>query len=229
MSVKIENPVPSDLEIAQAAELKPILEIAAALGLGDDDLDLYGKYKAKIHLDVLERLADRPQGKYVDVTAITPTPLGEGKTTTTVGLTPGAGRAPGQEGRHRHPPALAGADLRHQGRRGRRRLQPDHPDGGLQPAPDRRHPRHHRGAQPAGRGDRRAHVPRSRAGRRRSMFDAPLPDGQEGRAHASRRPCCAGCKKLGIAKTDPDELTPEETRPLRRAGHRPGHASPGSA
>ena len=88
------TPVPSDLEIAQAAEMKPILDIAASLGLGPDDLDLYGKYKAKVHLDVLEQSSkDRPQGKYIDVTAITPTPLGEGKTTTTVGLDPGPGRA----------------------------------------------------------------------------------------------------------------------------------------
>ncbi len=78
--------VPSDIDIAQAAQLRPIIEIAAKLGLTEDDLDLYGKYKAKVHLDVLKRLADRPQGKYIDVTAITPTPLGEGKTTTTVGL-----------------------------------------------------------------------------------------------------------------------------------------------
>ena len=85
------NPVPSDLDIAQAVELKPIVEIAASLGLSVDDLDLYGKYKAKVHLDVLEKFADRPQGKYIDVTAITPTPLGEGKTTTTVGLTQGLG------------------------------------------------------------------------------------------------------------------------------------------
>lgn len=83
--------VPSDLEIAQAATVKPILEIAASLGLTEDDLDLYGKYKAKVHLDVLEKFKDRPQGKYVDVTAITPTPLGEGKSTTTVGLTQGLG------------------------------------------------------------------------------------------------------------------------------------------
>ncbi|MBM4457070.1 MAG: formate--tetrahydrofolate ligase [Chloroflexi bacterium] len=85
------TPVPSDLEIAQAAEMKPILEIAASLGLDPDDLDLYGKYKAKIHLDVLDKFKDRPQGKYIDVTAITPTPLGEGKTTTTIGLTQGLG------------------------------------------------------------------------------------------------------------------------------------------
>jgi methylenetetrahydrofolate dehydrogenase (NADP+) / methenyltetrahydrofolate cyclohydrolase / formyltetrahydrofolate synthetase len=85
------SPVPSDLDIAQAAEQRPILEVAASLGLSIDDLELYGKYKAKVHLDVLEKFADRPQGKYIDVTAITPTPLGEGKTTTTVGLTQGLG------------------------------------------------------------------------------------------------------------------------------------------
>ncbi len=84
--------VPSDLEIAQAAKLKPIVEIAKELGLDEEDLDLYGKYKAKVHLDVIQKFKDRPQGKYIDVTAITPTPLGEGKTTTTVGLTQGLGK-----------------------------------------------------------------------------------------------------------------------------------------
>ncbi|MGQ9714246.1 MAG: formate--tetrahydrofolate ligase [Anaerolineae bacterium] len=83
--------LPSDIEIAQAHKLKPILEIAASVGLTEDDLDLYGKYKAKVHLDVLERLKDRPNGKYIDVTAITPTPLGEGKTVTTIGLSQGLG------------------------------------------------------------------------------------------------------------------------------------------
>jgi formyltetrahydrofolate synthetase len=91
MSVKPVKPVPSDIDIAQATELLPILEIAEQVGLGEDDLDLYGKYKAKIHLDVLDRMKDRPQGHYVDVTAITPTPLGEGKTTTTVGLSQALG------------------------------------------------------------------------------------------------------------------------------------------
>jgi methylenetetrahydrofolate dehydrogenase (NADP+)/methenyltetrahydrofolate cyclohydrolase/formyltetrahydrofolate synthetase/formate--tetrahydrofolate ligase len=85
------NPVPSDIDIAQAADIRPILEIAAQVGLTEDDLDLYGKYKAKVHLDVLEKFKDRPQGKYIDVTAITPTPLGEGKTTTTVGLSQALG------------------------------------------------------------------------------------------------------------------------------------------
>ena len=73
----------SDIEIASGAQLKPIQEIAAALGLQDDEIDLYGRHKAKINLHTLDRLADRPQGKYVVVSAITPTPLGEGKTTTT--------------------------------------------------------------------------------------------------------------------------------------------------
>jgi len=84
--------VPSDLEIAQAVKPRPILEIAAKLGLEQDDLDLYGAYKAKVHLSVLEKFKDRPQGKYIDVTAITPTPLGEGKTTTSIGLTQALGR-----------------------------------------------------------------------------------------------------------------------------------------
>jgi formate--tetrahydrofolate ligase len=78
---------PSDIEIACAARPKPILEIAAELGLEKSDLDLYGDDKAKIHLDVLER--PRRQGKLVLVSAITPTPAGEGKTTTTIGLTQG--------------------------------------------------------------------------------------------------------------------------------------------
>jgi len=76
----------SDIEIARQAELRPIKEIAAKMGLEEDDMDLYGKYKSKIHLDVLDKFADQPQGKYIDVTAITPTPLGEGKTTTAIGL-----------------------------------------------------------------------------------------------------------------------------------------------
>ncbi len=76
----------SDIEIAQAAKMKPIIEIAESMGLEEDDLELYGKYKAKIKLEVLDRLKSRPDAKYVDVTAITPTPLGEGKTVTTIGL-----------------------------------------------------------------------------------------------------------------------------------------------
>ncbi|BER92863.1 MAG: formate--tetrahydrofolate ligase [Candidatus Atribacteria bacterium] len=76
----------SDLEIAQQASMKPIVEIAREAGIEEDDIELYGKYKAKVSLEVLKKLKDRPLGKYIDVTAITPTPLGEGKTVTTIGL-----------------------------------------------------------------------------------------------------------------------------------------------
>lgn len=76
----------TDVQIAQEAQMKPIAEVASQLDISDDELELYGKYKAKISPDVLERLKDRPNGKLVLVTAINPTPAGEGKTTTNVGL-----------------------------------------------------------------------------------------------------------------------------------------------
>lgn len=76
----------SDIEIAQAATMVPIMEIAQQMGLEEDEVELYGKYKAKVSLSALDRLQDRPTAKYIDVTAITPTPLGEGKTVTTIGL-----------------------------------------------------------------------------------------------------------------------------------------------
>jgi formyltetrahydrofolate synthetase len=91
MPIQIRKPVPSDIEIAQAAKLKPILQIAEDVGLKASELELFGPYKAKVHLDVRERLKKRKNGKYIDVTAITPTPLGEGKTTTTVGLSQALG------------------------------------------------------------------------------------------------------------------------------------------
>jgi len=78
-----------DLEIAQAAKLKPIREIANKLGVKDNELELYGDFKAKVDLKILDRLSGRKRGKYIDVTAITPTPLGEGKTVTTIGLSMG--------------------------------------------------------------------------------------------------------------------------------------------
>ena len=89
--LKLLKPVPSDIEIAQAGKLKAILQIADELGIKPNELELYGPYKAKIKLEILNRLAKRKDGKYIDVTAITPTPLGEGKTTTTVGLSQALG------------------------------------------------------------------------------------------------------------------------------------------
>jgi formyltetrahydrofolate synthetase len=85
------DPVPSDIDIAQEATLKPITLIAEELGLLPSEIEQYGDTKAKVRLEVLQRLNHVPDGKYIDVTAITPTPLGEGKTTTTVGLSQALG------------------------------------------------------------------------------------------------------------------------------------------
>ena len=84
-------PVPSDLAIAQSVPPRPILDIAASLDLTIDDVDLYGKYKAKVHTGVHKRFAAQRDGNYVVVTGINPTPLGEGKSTTTVGLSQALG------------------------------------------------------------------------------------------------------------------------------------------
>ncbi|MFO7573477.1 MAG: formate--tetrahydrofolate ligase [Gaiellaceae bacterium] len=83
--------MPSSLEIAQGADLRPITDVAAAAGLEPDEFEQYGRHQAKVDLSVLERLADRPDAKLINVTAITPTPAGEGKTTTSVSLTQGLG------------------------------------------------------------------------------------------------------------------------------------------
>ena len=82
----------SSLEIAQAAVMRPIADVAAEVGIEPDELELYGRYKAKVDLSILDRLADVPDAKLINVTAITPTPAGEGKTTTSVALTQGFGK-----------------------------------------------------------------------------------------------------------------------------------------
>ena len=89
--LKLLRPVPSDIDIAQASDIKAIAQVAEEVGILPGELEYYGPHKAKIKLDILERMKDIPNGKYVDVTAITPTPLGEGKTTTTVGLSQALG------------------------------------------------------------------------------------------------------------------------------------------
>jgi len=83
--------VPSDIEISRSAKPKPITQVARDAGILPEELEPYGDVKAKVKLDILDRLADASNGKYIDVTAITPTPLGEGKTTTAVGLTQALG------------------------------------------------------------------------------------------------------------------------------------------
>ena len=82
----------SDIQIAQEAEMLPIKEVAEKFGIGEDDLELYGKYKAKLSDELIERVKNQPDGKLILVTAINPTPAGEGKTTTSVGLGQAFGR-----------------------------------------------------------------------------------------------------------------------------------------
>ena len=84
--------LPTKIEIAQSAKLKPIIEIAAGLGLSPDDIEMYGKYKAKIRLEVYTRNKNKPDGKLIIVTAITPTKFGEGKTTMSIGLAEALGK-----------------------------------------------------------------------------------------------------------------------------------------
>lgn len=86
LTLKLLEKVPSDIEIAMAQTPKPITQLAHEIGLTPDELESYGQYKAKVELKVLERLAHRKDGKYIVISGITPTPLGEGKSTTTIGL-----------------------------------------------------------------------------------------------------------------------------------------------
>ncbi len=91
--LELLQPVPSDIEIAQAQQpnIKNVAKIAEEVGILPEELELYGNFKAKVRLEILDRLKDVPDGKYIDVTAITPTPLGEGKSTTMVGLSEALG------------------------------------------------------------------------------------------------------------------------------------------
>ena len=139
----------SDIEIAQAAVKRPILDIAREkLGIAPENLEPYGHYKAKVSMDYIKSLKSKPNGKLILVTAITPTPAGEGKTTTTVGLTDALNHIGKKAMLCLREPSL-GPSLRREGRRRRRRLCPGRADGGHQPAFHRRLPCHRIGAQSA--------------------------------------------------------------------------------
>ena len=153
----------SDIEIAQKAKMQRITKVAQEkLGIADEHLEPYGHYKAKVSLEYLDTLKDRKNGKLILVTAISPTPAGEGKTTTTVGL----GDALNHIGKKAviclREPSL-GPGVRHEGRRGRRRLRAGGADGGHQPALHRRLRRDPARQQPARGDDRQPHQPRQRA------------------------------------------------------------------
>ena len=179
----MSNPLPhmaSDLEIARTAKLKPISDVARDLGLEEEEVIPYGATKAKIHLDALRRIAGNPMGKYVVVTAVTPTPLGEGKTTTTDRAGPRS-RCRGAQVDRLHPTAEHGPHLRDKGRRGRWRVQPGRPHGRVQPPSHRRHARHLGSAQPGGCSHRRPLV-----SRRSSHHRSPECARAEAASHRSR-------------------------------------------
>lgn len=96
LKLKILEQVPSDIEISLAQTPKPVARLAEEIGILPDELESYGKYKAKVTLDILDRLQHRKDGKYIVVAGITPTPLGEGKSTTTIGLAQALGAVLGR-------------------------------------------------------------------------------------------------------------------------------------
>jgi len=98
--VKLLSPVPADIAVARSQTPRPITDIAREVGILEDELEPYGDVKAKVSLTILDRLAHRKNGKYLVVAGITPTPLGEGKSTTTIGLAQALGA-------HLHKPAFA--------------------------------------------------------------------------------------------------------------------------
>ena len=122
----------SDIEIAQNAEMYPIGKIAAELSIAEEDIEYYGHYKAKLSEQLFQKLDSKPNGKLILVTAINPTPAGEGKTTVSVGLARTASDR--QENSSGTAGTVFGTGVRHQGRSSRRRLCTGSSHGGHQPA-----------------------------------------------------------------------------------------------
>ena len=219
IKLKCLTPVPSDIDIAQAAELKPIALVAEELGLLPEEFEFYGPYKAKIKLEVLERLKDVPNGKYVDVTAITPTPLGEGKTTTTVGLSQALGaqlgykvmtaiRQPSQGPTFGIKGGAAGG--------GYSQVVPME-DFNLHLTGDIHAITAANNLLAAAIDVRMLHESEATD---EQMFIRLCPKDKQGKRHFGRG-LRGRLKKLGITKTDPDELTVEERRNLCRVDINP--------
>jgi formyltetrahydrofolate synthetase len=213
--LNIRFPVPSDIEIAQEATLKPISVIAEEVGLLPEELEMHGKYKAKVHLEVLERLKDVPDGKYIDVTAITPTPLGEGKSTTMMGLSQALGahlgkkvftciRQPSQGPTFGIKGGAAGG--------GYSQVVPME-DFNLHLTGDIHAITAANNLLAAAIDARMLHE-RARPDDEK-LFEALCPADKEGNRSFSP-PMLRRLKKLGINKTDPNALTPEERRRFAR-------------
>ena len=210
--------VPSDIDIAQAATPIPIDKIAAETGILPDELETVRKEQSqgsslgsrspeeyaqrKIHCGYRHHAhaARRRQDHHHRRPE------------------PGHRSAPGQEGFHLHPPAQPGPDVRHQRRRGRRRIQPDHSDGGVQPPPHRRHSRHHGREQSAGRGDRYALVSRA-VTKRRDAF-RPALSARKGWQPAIFSGDAAASAKARHLKNQSQRPDARRARPICAAGYR---------
>ena len=168
---------PPNLRIAQSASLKPLGDIAEGMGIGPHLMEPYGEHVAKIKLSAIDELADRPAGQVRRRLRGHPHAAGRGQDHHHGRARPGvlAHREAGHGG---DPAALHGPDVRDQGRRGGWRLQPGRTDGDPQPAPHRRLPRGHGGAQPAVRGARQ-----------------PPPPGQRGRHRPARHHVAARARR----------------------------------
>ncbi len=129
LPLKLVEPVPSDIDVSRAQIPKHITRVATEVGISAWELEPYGAYKAKVDLGILRRLEHRRDGRYVVVTGITPTPLGEGKSTTTMGLAQAAGSPSQPSHLCQRPTAEPGSYLWHQGRGRRWRVQSGYPHG----------------------------------------------------------------------------------------------------
>lgn len=214
IQLKLRKPVPSDIDIAQESDIKLISQIAEELGLLPDEVEFYGPYKAKVKLEVLNRLKDIPNGKYIDVTAITPTPLGEGKTTTTVGLSQALGalmnyrvmtciRQPSQGPTFGIKGGAAGG-------------------GYSQVIPMEEFNLHLTGdihaitaANNLAAAAIDARILHEANATDEQLFDRLIPAGKDGKRHFSRL-MLERVRKLGYPTDDPDKLTPEQRRKLCR-------------
>ena len=217
--------VKSDIEIAQAANILPIQEIGAKLGIPSEALVPYGHDKAKISAEFINSNGKREDGKLILVTAVSPTPAGEGKTTTTVGL--GDGDEPHRQADHDLPArAEPGTVFRHEGRRSRRRLRAGRADDRYQPALHRRLSRHRCRPQPARRADRQPHAlgqpaqhrPAARhlAARRRHERPRPALDHVGTRRLPQRRGPRGRLRHHGRLRDHGDFLSRDEPVPISR-------------
>ena len=148
--VKLDSTRLKDWQIAEEAEktMKPVNRLAAEWGILDDELLPYGHHLGKVDYSaVTARLKDQPNGRYIDVTAITPTPLGEGKSTTTMGLVQGLAKRKGKVFR-RYPPAFRWTNFQYQGQCGRWRVVTVHPLDAFFTWLDRRYRRYYQCPQP---------------------------------------------------------------------------------